>query len=65
MTKWEYTWVVVPNNLRKLKVGKEKVESIDYVNHLGAQGWELVSVEQSWPGSGLSDYVLFFKRPTK
>lgn len=63
MTKWEYTWVVVPNSLRKIKVGKEKIPSIDYVNQLGAQGWELVGVEQSFPGSGLSDYILFFKRP--
>ena len=65
MQKWEYYWVVVPNSLRKMKVGgqREKVQAIDYVNRLGDEGWELVSVEQSFPGAGLSDYILFFKRP--
>ena len=64
MQKWEYYWVVVPNSLRKMKVGgqREKVQAIDYVNGLGDRGWELVGIEQSFPGSGLSDYVLFFKR---
>jgi hypothetical protein len=61
--RWEYLWVVIPNSLGKMKVAGEKVEAIDYVNQLGEQGWELVSVEQGFPGSGLSDYILFFKRP--
>ena len=65
MQKWEYKWVVIPGSLRKMKVSeqREKVQSLDYVNELGNQGWELVSVEQSYPGSGISDYILFFKRP--
>lgn len=61
--RWEYLWVVIPNSLGKMKLAGEKVEAIDYVNQLGEQGWELVSVEQGFPGSGLSDYILFFKRP--
>ena len=64
MQKWEYRWVVVPGGLGKMKVGGQKVQAADYVNELGAQGWELVGIEQTFPGSGLSDYILFFKRPT-
>jgi hypothetical protein len=65
MQKWEYNWLVVPRSLGKMKLGgqKGKVQAIDYVNELGNQGWELVGIEQSWPGAGLSDYILFFKRP--
>ena len=63
MQKWEYKWIVIPSSLGKKKIGKQKVESIEYVNQLGEEGWELLAVEQGWPGSGLSDYILFFKRP--
>jgi hypothetical protein len=63
MQKWEYTWVVIPGNLGKMKVGGQKVHARDYVNELGEKGWELVGIEQSWPGAGISDYILFFKRP--
>lgn len=63
MEKWEYTWVVIPGNLGKMKVGGQKVPARDYVNELGEKGWELVGIEQSWPGAGISDYILFFKRP--
>ena len=63
MQKWEYLWISVPNNLGKIKVEGTKIQSLDYVNSLGYQGWELVGIEQGWPGSGLSDYILFFKRP--
>lgn len=63
MQRWEYLWVVIPNSLGKMKVAGEKVHAFEYVNQLGDEGWELVSVEQGFPGSGLSDYILFFKRP--
>ena len=63
MQKWEYTWVVVPHSLGKMKVGGQKVRALDYVNELGEEGWELVGAEQGWPGAGISDYILFFKRP--
>ena len=63
MQKWEYQWVVVPHSLGKMKVGGGKVHARDHVNDLGEQGWELVAVEQGWPGAGISDYILFFKRP--
>lgn len=63
MDKWEYLWIVIPHSLGKMKVNKQKVGSLDYVNELGDDGWELVSVEQGWPGAGISDYILFFKRP--
>lgn len=63
MQKWEYYWTVIPGDLGKIKISGEKIKSHDYVNELGNQGWELVAVEQSFPGSGLSDYILFFKRP--
>jgi hypothetical protein len=63
MRQWEYRWVVIPGNLGKMKVDGQKIQAYDYVNQLGGQGWELVAVEQSFPGSGISDYILFFKRP--
>ena len=63
MQKWESQWVVVPHSLGKMKVGGSKVHVRDHVNDLGEQGWELVAVEQGWPGAGISDYILFFKRP--
>ena len=63
MQKWEYTWIFVPHNLGKMKVNKEKIAAHAYVNQLGEQGWELVGIEQGFPGSGISDYILFFKRP--
>ncbi len=63
MQKWEYYWVVIPGSLRKIKVDGQKIQSHDHVNELGGEGWELVAVEQSFPGSGISDYILFFKRP--
>jgi hypothetical protein len=63
MQKWEYQWVVVPHSLGKMKVEGGKVQTRDHVNDLGEQGWELVAVEQGWPGAGVSDYILFFKRP--
>ena len=63
MQKWEYYWVVIPGSLKKIKVGGEKIPVYDFVNQLGSEGWELVAVEQNFPGSGISDYILFFKRP--
>ena len=63
MQKWEYLWTVIPGSLKKIKVSGQKIESHEYVNDLGMHGWELVAVEQSFPGSGISDYILFFKRP--
>jgi hypothetical protein len=63
MQKWEYYWAVIPGSLGKIKVEGQKIQSHDYVNALGGEGWELVAVEQSFPGSGISDYILFFKRP--
>ena len=63
MKKWEYLWIIIPKSLGKMKFGKQKIESLDYVNQLGNEGWELVGIEQSWPGSVHSDYILFFKRP--
>ena len=63
MQKWEYYLVVIPGSLKKIKVGGEKIPVYDFVNQLGSAGWELVAVEQSFPGSGISDYILFFKRP--
>jgi hypothetical protein len=63
MQKWEYYLAVIPGSLKKLKVGDKKIQTDEYINQLGAQGWELVAVEQSFPGSGISDYILFFKRP--
>lgn len=62
MQKWEYTWIVVPHNLKNIKVDGNKVPALEYVNEMGEYGWELVAVEQSFPGSGLSDFILFFKR---
>ena len=46
-----------------MKVNKEKVPVFDHVNQMGDEGWELVGIEQGFPGSGISDYILFFKRP--
>ena len=63
MQKWEYTWVVIPGNLGKMKVDRQKVHAHDYVNELGEKGGELVGIEQSLPGAAISDYILFFKRP--
>ena len=63
MQRWEYTWVVVPNNLGKVKVNDRKVQVYDHVNAMGEDGWELVAVEQRLPGTALSDFVLFFERP--
>ena len=63
MQKWEYLWTVIPGSLKKIKVSGQKIPVEDYLNELGMQGWELVAVEQGFPGSGLSDYILFFKRP--
>jgi hypothetical protein len=63
MQKWEYMWAVIPGSLRKIKLSGQKIPAVDYVNEFGQEGWELVAVEQSFPGSGLSDYILFFKRP--
>jgi len=63
MQKWEYYWTVIPGSLKKIKVSGQKIPVEDYLNDLGMQGWELVAVEQSFPGSGISDYILFFKRP--
>ena len=63
MQKWEYFWTIVPNSLRKIKIKGQKIPVSDYVAEIGLQGWELVAVEQSFPGAGISDYILFFKRP--
>ena len=63
MQKWEYLFVEVPHNLGKIKIQGEKVPVSEYINLLGDQGWELVGIEQSFPGSGLSNYILFFKKP--
>ncbi|MBN1316838.1 MAG: DUF4177 domain-containing protein [Anaerolineales bacterium] len=63
MQKWEYTWVVIPHSLKKIKIDGNKISAHVYINEMGEQGWELVAVEQNFPGSGLSDYILFFKRP--
>ena len=63
MDKWEYCWTVIPGSLKKIKVSGQKIPMRDYVNEFGQEGWELVAVEQSFPGSGISDYILFFKRP--
>ncbi len=62
MEKWEYHFIEAPHNLGKIKVEGQKIPVQDYVNHLGDQGWELVAVEQGFPGSGISPYILFFKR---
>lgn len=63
MHRWEYFLTIVPGSLKEVKIGGEKIQTDDYLNQLGDRGWELVTVEQSFPGSGLSDYILFFKRP--
>jgi len=63
MQKWEYLWTEIPNSLKKMKVAGQKIQAQDYVSELGMQGWELVAVEQTFPGSGMSNYILFFKRP--
>ena len=63
MTKWEYLYVEVPNNLNKIKIKGQKIPVGEYMNLLGDGGWELVGIEQSFPGSGLSNYILFFKKP--
>lgn len=63
MQKWEYYFTVIPRNMKKIKVSGQKIRVSDYVAELGLQGWELVAVEQSFPGAGISDYILFFKRP--
>ena len=63
MQKWEYLFIEVPNNLGKVKVQGQKVPVNEYINLLGDQGWEMVGIEQSFPGSGLSNYILFFKKP--
>jgi len=63
MQKWEYMWTVIPGSLKKIRVSGQKIPVHDYINEFGKEGWELVAVEQSFPGSGISDYILFFKRP--
>jgi hypothetical protein len=63
MQRWEYIMVEIPHNLGKMKIEGGKIESQLYINQLGEEGWELVGIEQTWPGSALSDYILFFKRP--
>jgi hypothetical protein len=62
MEKWEYFFMEIPNNLKNVKIQGEKVDVREYMNMLGNEGWELVGIEQSFPGSGLSNYILFFKR---
>ncbi|NIM94456.1 MAG: DUF4177 domain-containing protein [Anaerolineales bacterium] len=64
MQKWEYRWIILPHSLGRMKAAGRKVESSDYVNELGDQGWELLGIEQGLPGGGIiSEYILFFKRP--
>lgn len=62
MQKWEYFLTEIPNNLKTVKVQGEKIDVREYMNVLGNQGWELAGIEQGFPGSGLSSYILFFKR---
>jgi hypothetical protein len=62
MQRWEYHLAIIPGSLKTIKIRGEKIQTDDYLNQLGDQGWELVAVEQSFPGSGLSDYILFFRR---
>ena len=78
MQTWEYkiTWidihmspvltmarwgVAVPGEKKK-RDGHASVE--EYVSHLGAEGWELVSVVNGSDAAGIiTRAVLFFKRP--
>lgn len=63
MQKWEYLWTVIPRNTGEKKTSDgSKMKALDYLDHLGRQGWELVSTEQVNPG-GWTDYYFFFKRP--
>jgi hypothetical protein len=76
MQKWEYTWFVCEEE--SFATEKEKLKTLDgmngsgYMEHLGANGWELVSavvIPQEFIGGvvgyrGETDYVRYlFKRP--
>jgi hypothetical protein len=53
---WEANSSKLGKNNRGWKLGKRPI--VEYVNQLGEQGWELVSIS----GAGL-EKVMFFKRP--
>jgi len=78
MTKWEYRFVHIGINmspvLRMARWGvqvpgeqKERntMEGVEaYINDVGAEGWELVSVISGSERSGIiTKAILFFKRP--
>jgi hypothetical protein len=58
MDKWEYLSFRVPANMKQVQIEKGKLPVAEYLNYLGAQGWELVSSVQRPTG----DFQLFFKR---
>lgn len=58
MNKWEYLSFRVPANLGKAKIQNQKFPVPEYLNHLGEQGWELVSAAPH-PAGG---FQLFFKK---
>ena len=78
MTKWEYKFVRIDVNLSPIlnlarwgvtvageKKARDTMEGVqDYVNSLGADGWELVAVINGTEQTGIiTRAVLFMKRP--
>ncbi len=78
MTRWEYRFLQIDLNIspilkmarwgvevpgeKKPRTTMEGVE--DYVNTLGAEGWELVAVSAGSEQTGIiTRAVMFFKRP--
>lgn len=67
MRKWEYRWI----NASSLYIdGKKAVDKpfidgktlFEYVNYLGSQGWELISIAPA-KGKAKGFHSYWFKRP--
>ena len=80
MTKWEYKFVRIDVNLSPIlnlarwgvtvageKKARDTMEGVqDYINSLGAEGWELVAVINGSEQTGIiTRAVMFFKRPVQ
>jgi len=65
MPKWEYTWLRVhPDPGQTMEVGGETVRIDGFIDRMGKQGWELVSVAPETMAGGVTRWFLYwFKRP--
>ena len=77
MNKWEYLWIIIQRDFISTKIGDWYIELPDktkvqgkagieeYINQLGAQGWEQVSStgEPLGEATWMKAIHLFFKRP--